>query len=51
LVEGPISSFCPGSILQNHQNVVIVLDNLAASDLKLYDYYKHAEKMHLKFMR
>ena len=51
LVEGPISSFCPGSILQNHQNVVIVLDNLAAFDLKLYDYYKHAEKMHLKFMR
>ena len=50
LVEGPISSFCPGSALQNHQNVVIVLDNLAASDLKLYDYYIHTERMYLKFM-
>jgi len=50
LVEGPISSFCPGSALQNHQNVVIVLDSLAASGLKLYDYYIHTEKMYLKFM-
>lgn len=50
LVEGPISSFCPGSALQNHQNVVIVLDNLAASELKLYDYYIHTEKMYLEFM-
>ena len=50
LVEGPISSFCPGSVLQNHQNVVIVLDSLAASELKLYDYYIHTEKMYLKFM-
>ena len=50
LVEGPISSFCPGSILQNHQNVIVVLDNLAASDLKLYDYYIHTEKMYRKFM-
>jgi len=50
LAEEPISSFCPGSILQKHQNVVIVLDNLAASDLKLYDYYIHTEKMYLKFV-
>jgi len=50
LVEGPISSFCPGSALQNHQNVVIVLDNLAASDLKLYDYYIHTEKMYREYM-
>ncbi|MDC1220474.1 hypothetical protein N8002_00250 [Candidatus Thioglobus sp.] len=50
LVEGPISSFCPGSVLQNHQNVIIVLDSLAASELKLYDYYIHTEKMYLKFM-
>ena len=50
LIEGPISAFCPGSVLQNHQNVVIVLDSLAASDLKLYDYYIHTEKMYLEFM-
>ena len=38
------------NVLQNHQNVVIVLDSLAASELKLYDYYIHTEKMYLKFM-
>ena len=50
LVEGPVSSFCPGSVLQNHRNAVVVLDNLAASNLKLYDYYIHTEKMYLEFM-
>ena len=50
LVEGPISSFCPGSALQNHQNVIIVLYNLAASDLKLYDYYIHTERMYREYM-
>ncbi len=50
LVEGPLSSFCPGSVLQNHENAVIVLDQEAASELKLYDYYVHTEKMKLKYM-
>ncbi len=50
LVEGPVSSFCPGSVLQNHRNAVIVLDNLAASNLKLYDYYIYTEKMYLEYM-
>jgi len=50
LVEGPVSSFCPGSALQNHGNVVVVLDNLAASNLKLYDYYIHTEKMYQEYM-
>ena len=50
LVEGPLSSFCPGSVLQNHENAVIVLDQLAASNLKLYDYYIHSEKMNVEYM-
>jgi glucosamine-6-phosphate deaminase len=50
LVEGPVSSFCPGSALQNHGNAVVVLDNLAASNLKLYDYYIHTEKMYQEYM-
>ena len=50
LIEGPVSSFCPGSVLQYHRNAVVVLDNLAASNLKLYDYYIHTEKMYLKYM-
>ena len=50
LVEGPLSSFCPGSVLQNHESAIIVLDQEAASDLKLYDYYIHTEKMKLEYM-
>ena len=50
LVEGPLSSFCPGSVLQNHKNALIVLDQLAASNLKLYDYYIHSEKMNVEYM-
>ncbi len=45
-VEGPITSFCPASILQQHSDVVVVIDEHAASELKLYDYYIHTEKMH-----
>ncbi|MBC47308.1 MAG: glucosamine-6-phosphate deaminase [Thiotrichales bacterium] len=50
LVEGPLSSFCPGSVLQNHENAIVVLDQLAASSLKLYDYYIHSEKMNVEYM-
>ena len=49
MIEGPLSSFCPSSILQNHENATIVLDQDAASDLKLHDYYIHAEKMKSKY--
>ena len=49
VVEGPLSAFCPGSALQNHLNATIVLDKLAASDLKLYDYYIQTEKMKTKY--
>ena len=50
LVEGPLSSFCPGSVLQYHENAIIVLDQQAASSLKLYDYYIHSEKMNVEYM-
>lgn len=33
-VTGPISSHCPGSILQLHPNVVVVVDEAAGSKLK-----------------
>ena len=49
VIEGPLSAFCPGSILQNHQNATIILDKLAASELKLYDYYIQTEKMKSKY--
>ena len=49
VIEGPLSAYCPGSVLQNHQNATIVLDQHAASDLKLYDYYIQTEKMKSKY--
>ena len=49
VIEGPISAFCPGSALQYHRNATIVLDKLAASDLKLYNYYIQTEKMKSKY--
>jgi glucosamine-6-phosphate deaminase len=49
VIEGPLSAFCPGSALQNHPNATIVIDKLAASDLKLYDYYIQTEKMKTKY--
>ena len=49
-IEGPITSFCPGSILQQHDNVIVVIDEHAALKLKLYDYYIHTEKIHQQYM-
>lgn len=39
-VEGPLSSMCPGSILQMHEHATILLDSEAASELRLADYYR-----------
>ncbi|MGO4807729.1 glucosamine-6-phosphate deaminase [Arthrobacter sp. 2MCAF15] len=41
LVEGPISAMCPGSILQLHPNARVILDEAAASQLALADYYRY----------
>ena len=39
-VEGPISAFTPASALQMHKHVKILIDEHAASLLKLKDYYR-----------
>jgi glucosamine-6-phosphate deaminase len=41
IVEGPVSSMWPGSILQHHPHATIIVDEAAASELTLVDYYKH----------
>lgn len=41
-VEGPISASCPGSVLQLHQDAVVVVDEAAAAGLKLREYYDDA---------
>jgi glucosamine-6-phosphate deaminase len=39
-VEGPLSSMCPGSVLQLHPDATILLDEEAASELTLTEYYR-----------
>jgi glucosamine-6-phosphate deaminase len=40
-VEGPVSSMCPGSVLQFHEHAYVIIDEAAASGLTLGEYYKH----------
>lgn len=40
-VEGPVAAFCPASVLQLHPHATILLDEAAASSLRLADYYRH----------
>jgi len=41
MVEGPVSAMCPGSILQLHPHATVLLDDAAAAQLELADYYRH----------
>lgn len=41
-VEGPVSAFCPASVLQLHPHVTLVVDEPAAAGLRLGDYYRFA---------
>jgi glucosamine-6-phosphate deaminase len=40
VVEGPITAMFPGSVLQLHQHAIIVIDEEAAAELTLADYFK-----------
>jgi glucosamine-6-phosphate deaminase len=39
-VEGPVTSICPGSAIQLHPHTTVVIDETAASQLTLADYYR-----------
>ncbi|MGO1449290.1 MAG: glucosamine-6-phosphate deaminase [Brevibacterium aurantiacum] len=41
MVEGPVSSMWPATVLQMHPHVTILVDEEAASRLQLGDYYRH----------
>jgi glucosamine-6-phosphate deaminase len=41
-VEGPVSASAPGSIVQLHPHVTVIVDEAAASQLQRADYYRHA---------
>ncbi|MFR9796477.1 glucosamine-6-phosphate deaminase [Streptomyces sp. MS06] len=47
-VEGPVAAVCPASALQLHPHATVVVDEGAASRLKLADYFRHtyAHKPH-----
>ncbi|MGX1160518.1 glucosamine-6-phosphate deaminase [Arthrobacter sp. SLBN-100] len=40
-VEGPVAAICPASVLQFHPHTTVLLDEAAASALKLADFYRH----------
>ncbi|HSU70342.1 MAG TPA: glucosamine-6-phosphate deaminase [Micrococcaceae bacterium] len=40
-VEGPVAAICAASVLQLHPHATILLDEAAASALKLADYYRY----------
>lgn len=40
MVEGPVSAFCPASVLQLHRHATVLLDDAAASRLTLADYFR-----------
>ncbi len=39
-VEGPVTAWMPGTILQMHPRTMIIIDEDAASELKMADYYR-----------
>ena len=41
MVEGPVTSMCPGSALQLHADATVIVDEPAASRLTLTDYYRY----------
>lgn len=41
-VEGPVSASCPGSAIQLHPDVTVIVDEPAAARLRFADYYRHA---------
>lgn len=43
-VEGPVSSMCPASALQLHPRATVVIDEEAARQLTLRDYYRYVQE-------
>jgi len=44
MVTGAVSAICPASALQMHENVIVLLDKAAASELDNQEYYLWADK-------
>lgn len=48
-IEGPLTSMVTGSAIQAHKNVTVILDEDAASNLKMKEYYDFAFKNNPKW--
>ena len=44
MVCGPVSAYCPASVLQMHEHAIVVLDKAAASLISDQQYLKVAEQ-------
>ncbi|MGA9374344.1 MAG: glucosamine-6-phosphate deaminase [Mycobacterium sp.] len=44
VVEGAVSAMWPGSVLQHHPHVTVLLDDAAARRLQLADYYRETQR-------
>ncbi|QIK63914.1 glucosamine-6-phosphate deaminase [Leucobacter viscericola] len=40
MIEGPLTSMCPASVLQLHPEATVIVDREAAAELQLTDYYE-----------
>jgi glucosamine-6-phosphate deaminase len=50
-VEGPVTASLPGSAVQLHRNVTVIVDEAAASALRFADYYRYAWEHRLDWER
>ncbi|MGV8876371.1 MAG: glucosamine-6-phosphate deaminase [Rhodoglobus sp.] len=48
-VEGPVTASLPGSAIQLHSTVTVIVDEAAASELKFADYYRHSWQSRLEW--
>ena len=50
MIEGPVTSRWPASVLQLHRKATILLDGAAASKLELQDYYKWVDEQNTELL-
>ena len=50
MIEGPVTSRCPASVLQLHQKATILIDEAAASKLELQEYYKWVDEQNTELL-
>jgi len=48
MIEGPLTSMCPASVLQMHPHAVVIIDRGASAHLTQKEYYQHVENMSLE---